>query len=106
MGVPSSGVAKSARAQAHAKHKHECPCGRVCWGNGWKSHARSCVTYLQKYGWPWDEGVASALRANLRETFADLPVVERSKRVHEAYRRECIQEARNRGLIPAGEVTP
>lgn len=38
------------RAKAHAKHSHECFCGRVVWGNGgWASHRRACRTYNLRY---------------------------------------------------------
>lgn len=48
-GRPNDPVAARAKARAHAKHSHTCPCGRVVFGNGgWSSHKRACPVYQQR----------------------------------------------------------
>lgn len=53
---------------AHAKRATPCPCGREVYGNGWKSHARTCATWLAEHGWPLDGGLRLAI---LEERGAD-----------------------------------
>lgn len=37
---------RRASARKHASRAHECPCGKVCHGNGgWSSHKRACAVY-------------------------------------------------------------
>lgn len=48
-GRPNDPVRAKAKASAHAKHSHTCPCGRVVFGNGgWASHKRACKVYQEK----------------------------------------------------------
>lgn len=65
------------------------------WGNGWKSHARRCGRWLAEHGWPFADADAAALRAKLRGLH------DTSEARLAAYRRECIAEARRRGLLDA-----
>jgi hypothetical protein len=48
--------------RAHANHGYRCECGRMVYGNGHKSHLRTCAAHLDKVGWPLDEGMAQAIR--------------------------------------------
>lgn len=51
--------------RAHLNHSTDCPCGRKLWGNGWRSHARSCPDWLTTYGYPLAEADRQGLRADL-----------------------------------------
>lgn len=51
-------------SMGHAKHAHNCPCGRTLRGNGWKTHARACEAWLTRYGWPLDDNLADAIRTD------------------------------------------
>lgn len=56
------GARPSARRNAWAKIQYLCPCGRTVYGNG-KQHQRFCQKHLAEIGWPLDEGLRDALRA-------------------------------------------
>jgi hypothetical protein len=93
---------RKAQRSAHAKRGHDCPCGQVHHGNGWKAHARRCPDYLETYGWAWDDWMATALRRALRESLMyadDLTAEQRSRRFVEAWHAESIAEAKRRGLL-------
>ena len=54
----------------HLNQTTECPCGKVLSGNGWKSHARVCPSWLALNGWPLDSGLKAAIWAETDRTAA------------------------------------
>lgn len=97
---------RKARASRHTVHTTACECGRTLHGNGWKSHARTCPQWLERYGWPFDSDTEAALRASLRASL-NYPAEATAEQFLAALRAECIAEARRRGLLDAdGRATP
>lgn len=100
MATLSKDEARRERARKHASRSEECPCGRRVYGNGGKvSHYRKCAVYLERYGWPFNDGEKAALRQMAYEATAVLPVAERGDARMRFYREAAFDEARRRGLI-------
>ena len=90
----------TARRSAHARrHKHECPCGRVIWGNSWANHARACKAYLERYGWHFGAAEHQAMRDALWPIAQEAPQGQQSKTLLSLMHDERMAEARRRGLI-------
>jgi hypothetical protein len=88
-------VRRLAMRRAHTKHRHDCPCGRTQRGNGWRSHARACPDFLERYGYAFSDADAAALRHRARE------IADGDQDWMPIYTSLCIEAAQRLGLLDA-----